>query len=90
MARKIAVDYLKKYEAREVYTKLAYAIGKPDPVMAIAVLKDKDGNMKEINIEGYDLTPKGIREALKLDTFKFSEASIWGHFGRGFGWDVTL
>ena len=82
MARKIAVDYLKKYNAKEVYTKLAYAIGKPEPVMAVVVV---DG--KEIEITGYDLTPKGIYNNLKLNRIKFSETSRWGHFGRGFEWD---
>jgi S-adenosylmethionine synthetase len=82
MARKIAVDYLKKYQAKEVYTKLAYAIGKAEPVMAVAVI---DG--KEMPIEGYDLTPRGIRKFLKLEELKFSETTLWGHFGRGFEWD---
>ena len=82
MARKIAVDYIKKHGAKEVQTKLAYAIGKPEPVMAVAVV---DG--KEIAIEGYDLTPMGIRKLLKLDTLKLSETSSWGHFGRDFEWD---
>ncbi len=81
VARRIAVDYLKKYQAREVFTKLAYAIGKPDPVMAVAVV---DG--QEEKITGYDLTPRGIREFLKLDKVKFADTSSWGHFGRGFSW----
>ena len=82
MARKIAVDLLKKHNAKEVHTKLAYAIGKSEPVMAVAII---DG--KEIEITGYDLTPKGIREFLKLDNVKFSDTCTWGHFGRGFEWE---
>jgi S-adenosylmethionine synthetase len=81
MARKIAVDLLKKYNAKEVYAKLAYVIGVKEPVMAVAII---DG--REEGITGYDLTPKGIREYLKLDQVKFSETSNWGHFGRGFEW----
>ncbi|MEA4910793.1 S-adenosylmethionine synthase [bioreactor metagenome] len=81
MARKIAVDLLKKYKAKNVYTKLAYAIGKAEPVMSTAIV---DG--KEINIEGYDLTPKGIYKHLKLDEVSFSKTSFGGHFGRGFSW----
>ena len=38
IARKIAVDYVKSGKAKEVFVKLAYAIGKPEPVMAMAVL----------------------------------------------------
>ncbi len=83
MARKIAVDLLKKHKASEVHTKLAYAIGKPEPVMAVAIIDDK-----EIIIEGYDLTPQGIRNFLKLNSLKLSSTSDWGHFGRGFEWDM--
>lgn len=81
MARKIAVDLLKKNKAKEVHVKLAYAIGKADPVMAVAVI-----NGKEIPITGYDLTPLGIRKFLKLDQVKYSTTCTWGHFGRGFSW----
>ncbi len=90
MARRIAVELLEKRnalgrspmgEAREVYTKLAYAIGKSEPVMTVAVV---DGI--EEKITGYDLSPKGIREYLKLEQVRFAETSSWGHFGRGFEW----
>ena len=82
MARKIAVDLLKKNNANEIFVKLAYAIGKREPVMAVAVI---DG--KEEQVIGYDLSPKGIREFLKLDEVKFTETAKWGHFGRDFNWD---
>ncbi len=81
MARKIAVEILQKRGAREVHTKLAYAIGKSEPVMAVAVI---DG--VEEQIIGYDLSPRGIHEYLKLDKVKYAETSRWGHFGRGFEW----
>jgi S-adenosylmethionine synthetase len=82
MARKIAVDLLKKYKAKEVHTKLAYAIGQSKPVMAVAIV---DG--LEIEITGYDLSPKGIYRYLKLDKIQFKDTCTWGHFGRGFPWD---
>lgn len=82
MARKIAVELLEKREAKEVYTKLAYAIGKSEPVMAVAVI---DG--VEESIVGYDLSPRGIRQYLKLDKVKFADTSTWGHYGRGFEWN---
>ena len=81
MARRIAVDLLESRTAKEVYVKLAYAIGKPEAVMAVAVV---DG--KEEAITGYDLSPKGIRKFLKLDEVKFADTSLWGHFGRNFEW----
>lgn len=81
MARKIAVEILEKRKVQEVFVKLAYAIGKPEPVMAIAVV---DG--QEENISGYDLSPAGIRKYLKLDRVKFADTCTWGHFGRNFEW----
>lgn len=75
IARKIAVDYLKRYEAREVYVYLAYAIGYPHPVEATAIV---DGVHKEI--KGYDLTPAGIIKSLKLREPGFKERGRWGHF----------
>lgn len=81
MARKIAREILEKRGAKEVCTKLAYAIGKAEPVMAVAVI---DG--VEEKITGYDLTPRGIREYLKLDTVTYAETCTWGHFGRNFPW----
>ncbi|HEX9503984.1 MAG TPA: methionine adenosyltransferase domain-containing protein [Patescibacteria group bacterium] len=82
MARKIAVDILKQKNASEVLVKLAYAIGKPKPVMAVALI---DG--KEIQVAGYDLTPAGIKKFLHLDQPIYADTSNWGHFGRGFSWD---
>lgn len=82
MCRRIAVQLLNERKAKTVHTKLAYAIGKAEPVMAVAVI---DG--VEEAITGYDLTPKGIREGLKLDTVKYTDTCVWGHFGRGFNWD---
>lgn len=81
MARRIAVDLLKKHGAKTVRTKLAYAIGKKNPVMAVAEI---DG--KEEKIIGYDLSPKGICEFLNLGKIKFRRTAAWGHFGREFPW----
>lgn len=83
IARKIAIDFVRAGKAKEVFVKLAYAIGKAEPVMAVAVL---DG--KEVPITGYDLTPRGIKNLLNLDNVKFAETAQWGHFGRPeFPWE---
>lgn len=82
IARKIAIDLLKKYNAKEVIVKLAYAIGIKGPVMNLALI---DG--KEIPVEEYDLSTKGIYELLDLKNVKFKATCTWGHFGRGFNWD---
>lgn len=82
MARRIAVDLIQKYKTDEVLVKLAYAIGKKEPVMALALL---DG--KEISIpKKYDLSPQGIIKFLKLKRPIYAKTAVWGHFGRGFIW----
>lgn len=87
MARKIAVELLEKRSAKEVHTKLAYAIGKSQPVMAVALIDGKEEEiLGRLGYLGYDLSPQGIREYLKLDQVKFADTAIWGHFGRNFEW----
>lgn len=82
MARRIAVDYLKKRNAHEVLVRLAYAIGYAEPLEKTVVI---DGKPEEI--EGYDLTPKGIIEYLNLRRPIYAKSAEYGHFGNGFDWD---
>jgi S-adenosylmethionine synthetase len=82
MARKVAVEYLKKRQASEVFVRLAYAIGVAEPLEATAIV---DGMIEEI--EGYDLTPRGIINALDLKRPIYEETAKYGHFGHGFAWD---
>lgn len=81
-ARKIAVDYLKKEKAKEVYCYLAYAIGEPEPLEATVII---DGKQK--TIQGYDLTPRGIIALLNLKKPQYEQTARYGHFGHGFVWD---
>tara|TARA_B100002051_G_C16734941_1_gene640654 strand:- start:29 stop:976 length:948 start_codon:yes stop_codon:yes gene_type:complete len=82
MARRIAVDYLEKNPAAQtVLVKLAYAIGHPEALMAVATV---DGLPEEVT--GYDLTPQGIKSFLQLDQPIYKDTAAWGHFGRGFNW----
>lgn len=81
IARRIAVDYLLKFKAKEVHTKLAYSIGVAKPVMAVAIV---DGN--DVEITDYDLTPQGIIDLLKLRNPQYYQTAQWGHLGRGFEW----
>ncbi len=83
IARRIAVDYLRRRGAKEVSCYLAYAIGVAEPVEATVVI---DG--KHELVEGYDLTPNGIIAALDLRTPQFEQTAKWGHFGNGFVWDA--
>jgi len=76
MARYIAVDYLKKHNAKEVYVRLAYAIGYNQPLEATAII---DGQSQQIT--GYDLSPNGIIEFLDLKKPQFEQRAKWGHYG---------
>lgn len=82
MARKIAVDYVKK-GAHEAKVFIAYAIGHPYPLAAVAHV---DG--KEEKIQGYDLRPRAIIEMLDLRKPQFYQTAQYGHFGNGFTWDA--
>ena len=75
MARYLAIEYLKKYQAKEVLVKLAYAIGKREPVMATALV---DGKLVEI--KGYDLSPAGIINFLRLKEPQFKDRARFGFF----------
>ena len=76
MARKIAVDYLQKNKAQEVYAYLAYAIGYDQPLEATVIV---DGVQHVI--EGYDLSPNGIIQTLDLKRPIYEETARYGHFG---------
>lgn len=82
-ARRIAIDYLKKHKAKEVYCYLAYAIGYNQPLEATVII---DG--KQQVVEGYDLSPTGIVKWLDLKKPQFETTAQYGHFGhKGFNWE---
>ena len=83
MARRIAVDTLKKRGAKEVFCYLAYAIGYDQPLEATVII---DGRQEAI--KGYDLTPKGIIEFLDLKKPQYEQTARYGHFGNSFTWDA--
>lgn len=82
MARRIAVDYLRKRGAGEVQVRLAYAIGLAEPLEASVCL---DGAWERVT--GYDLSPGAIREFLGLSKPIYERTARMGHFGRGYSWD---
>jgi S-adenosylmethionine synthetase len=96
IARRIAVDYLARFSgAQAVRVKLAYAIGKAEPVMAVAELSEgfgggagavDSGAVRVVPVEGYDLTPAGIATLLRFDSVRWADTAAWGHFGREFSW----
>ncbi len=82
MARRIAVDYLRERKAHEVLVRLAYAIGYAEPLEKTVII---DGKPEEI--EGYDLTPRGIIKFLDLKRPIYEKSAEYGHYGEGFDWD---
>ena len=82
MARRVAVDYLRQRHAHEVFVRLAYAIGYAEPLERTVVI---DGQAEQI--EGYDLTPRGIIRSLDLLRPIYEPTARYGHFGEGFDWD---
>lgn len=82
MARRIAVDYLKARSAKEVFVRLAYAIGYNEPVEATVII---DGKTEKIT--GYDLSPNGIIYFLNLRRPIYSQTAEYGHFGNDFDWE---
>ena len=84
MARKIAVDYLKANNFKEVGVAIAYVIGRPEPLAVHIVV---DGTYRPEIYPYYDLTPNGIIKFLDLRKPQYEETAKWGHFGQGFNWD---
>ena len=62
MARHIALNELWKNKAKEVLVKIAYCIGKAEPLMVIAII---DGVEKDVSKQ-YDCRPESIIRKLKL------------------------
>lgn len=84
MARKIALDYLKKRGAHEVFCHLAYAIGYNQPLEATVTI---DGIQETVS--GYDLSPNGIIKSLNLRRPIYEQTARYGHFGHsGFAWET--
>ena len=78
---------------------LAYAIGVSKPLSIFIKLangdEEKIENVKKIIEENFDLSPRGIREMLKLNNPIYEVTSAYGHFGRKptnkgeFSWEKT-
>lgn len=83
MARRIAVDLLRTHDAKEVYVRLAYAIGYDQPLEASALI-----DAQKHTIKGYDLSPNGIIGYLQLKQPIYEETAQYGHFGYShFTWE---
>ena len=96
MARYIAKNIVAAGLASRAEVQLAYAIGVAEPV-SVMVDTFGTGTIPEERItqlvrENFQLTPKGIIEALDLRKPVYKPTAAYGHFGRtgpGFTWERT-
>ncbi len=99
VARYLAKNIVAAGLADRVTIQLAYAIGVAEP-LSIYVDTHGTGQVAEDKIEAVipqlvRLTPRGIREHLKLNHPIYARTSSYGHFGRkpeadgGFSWENT-
>jgi S-adenosylmethionine synthetase len=96
MARYIAKNVVAAGLATRAEVQLAYAIGVAEPV-SVMVETFGTGTIAEEKItrlvrENFQLTPKGIIDALDLRRPVYKPTAAYGHFGRsgaGFTWERT-
>ena len=95
-ARWVAKNVVAAGLAERCQIQIAYAIGVPEPV-SIAVESFGTGEMPHEEIERrilrvFDLTPRGVIDALDLLRPIYEKTAYHGHFGRsgpGFTWERT-
>jgi len=96
MARYVAKNIVAAGLARECFIQLAYCIGVAEPVNVFidtygtGVIADE--KLEKAARRIFDLTPKGIIEALDLLKPKYLKTACYGHFGRhedSFTWEKT-
>ena len=98
-ARYLAKNIVKSGLSRKCLIQLAYAIGVSKP---LSILVKLDSNCEGITSDvierikkNFDLSPRGIREMLKLNKPIYQSTSSYGHFGRKptnngeFSWEKT-
>lgn len=93
MARFVAKNVIDNGYAKKCLISLAYALGRPEPLM-IEVETFGTGDRKEIKkiIEKkFDFSPKGIIEKLELRRPIYLATASYGHFGRkNFPWEKSV
>ncbi len=99
VARYLAKNIVSSGASDKCLIQLAYAIGVSKPLSIFIKLSEKDilktEKIKKIIHENFDLSPRGIRELLKLNNPIYETTSAYGHFGRKptnkgeFSWEKT-
>ena len=98
-ARYLAKNIVSSGASTKCLIQLAYAIGVSKPLSIFIKLADSDDlkveKIRKIINENFDLSPRGIREMLKLNNPIYEVTSAYGHFGRKptnkgeFSWEKT-
>jgi len=98
-ARYLAKNIVSSGVSEKCLIQLAYAIGVSKPLSIFIKLAEGDENkvqpVKKIIDQNFDLSPRGIREMLKLNNPIYEITSAYGHFGRKpsnkgeFSWEKT-
>ena len=99
VARYLAKNIVAAGASEKCLIQLAYAIGVSKPLSIFIKLNDGDEmkveKIKKIIHDNFDLSPRGIRELLKLNNPIYEITSAYGHFGRKptnngqFSWEKT-
>ena len=98
-ARYLAKNIVASGVSKKCLIQLAYAIGVSKPLSIFLKLADEDQlkveKIKKIIEDNFNLSPRGIREMLKLNNPIYEITSAYGHFGRKpsnkgeFTWEKT-
>ena len=98
-SRYLAKNIVSAGVSEKCLIQLAYAIGVSKPLSIFIKLDDGDESkvekIKKIINQNFDLSPRGIREMLKLNNPIYEVTSSYGHFGRKptnkgeFSWEKT-
>ena len=98
-ARYLAKNIVYSGISKKCLIQLAYAIGVSKPLSIFVKLDEGDeskvDNVKKIIDQNFNLSPRGIREMLKLNNPIYEVTSAYGHFGRKpsnkgeFTWEKT-
>ena len=99
VARYLAKNIVAAGVSEKCLIQLSYAIGVSQPLSIYIDLFDGEDNkskkMEEIISKNFNLSPRGIRELLKLNKPIYQKTAAYGHFGRqpedngSFSWEKT-
>jgi S-adenosylmethionine synthetase len=99
VARYLAKNIVAAGVSEKFLIQLSYAIGVSQPLSIYIDLFDGEDNkskkIEEIISKNFNLSPRGIRELLKLNKPIYQKTAAYGHFGRqpedngSFSWEKT-